>query len=432
VADITQTDAAWSSVLEAYPQILEVTERGGVYEIQASDIKRFREPRLMTKFDTSANLPFSLKRHRLDVLPNSRHSYLIGRFSLYESFPDITNLRPERITLPEFETLRVERLTSEVNAINALKASGALELFLGERRLFETFGGRMGTSDFEFDVDLDDGSLTEVSVHAAQLEIDGGFESESSIVIMEAKNVLHKDFHVRQLYYPYRKYFGSVRKPIRLVFSQYTNLTYYLHEYAFQDFYSYSSIKHLSSRIFTFEDAQISASDLWEAWEKTRIVTDDNRERVRIPFPQADRFEIVLSLLEHIASFDDGMNISEVAEFIGYVPRQANYYPGAGEYLGLFDRSDRGKVKLTQLAKDILTFEHRDRQLAYAQLMFRHEIFHRLFPIAYESGTLPSRSRILEVMRELNVCNVEVSTAPRRASTVLGWLRWLMLLPDEE
>ncbi len=386
----------------------------------------------MTKFDTSANLPPSLKRHHLDVLPNSRHSYLIGRFSLYEPFPDTTDLRPERIVLPEFETLRVERITSEANAINALKASRALESFLGETELFETFNGRMGTNDFVFDVDTNDGASTEVSVHAAQLEIDGGFESKNSVVIMEAKNVLHRDFHIRQLYYPYRKYLDIVHKPIRLVFSQYTNLTYYLHEYEFQDFYSYSSIRHLSSRIFTFEDAQISASDLWAVWENTQAIRDDNRENAHVPFPQADRFEIVLALLEHTASLDDGMNTSEVAEFIGYVPRQANYYPGAGEYLGLFDRSDRGKVRLTQLAKDILTLGHRNRQLAYAQLMFEHEIFHRLFPIAYESGTLPTKEDVLQVMRELNVCNVDVSTAPRRASTVIGWLRWLMLLPDEE
>ena len=167
-------------------------------------------------------------------------------------------------------------------------------------------------------------------------------------------------------------------------------------------------------------------------WENTQAIRDDNRENAHVPFPQADRFEIVLALLEHTASLDDGMNTSEVAEFIGYVPRQANYYPGAGEYLGLFDRSDRGKVRLTQLAKDILTLGHRNRQLAYAQLMFEHEIFHRLFPIAYESGTLPTKEDVLQVMRELNVCNVDVSTAPRRASTVIGWLRWLMLLPDEE
>lgn len=210
MADVTQTDAAWASILEVYPQILEVTERGGTFEIQASEIKQFREPRLMTKFDTSANLPPSLKRHHLDVLPNSRHSYLIGRFSLYEPFPDTTDLRPERIVLSEFETLRVERITSEANAINALKASRTLESFLGETELFETFNGRMGTNDFVFDVDTNDGASTEVSVHAAQLEIDGGFESKNSVVIMEAKNVLHRDFHIRQLYYPYRKYLDIV------------------------------------------------------------------------------------------------------------------------------------------------------------------------------------------------------------------------------
>ena len=38
----------------------------------------------------------------------------------------------------------------------------------------------------------------------AQCEIDGGFENDNDVIIMEAKNVINEDFHVRQLYYPFR------------------------------------------------------------------------------------------------------------------------------------------------------------------------------------------------------------------------------------
>lgn len=433
MADLTKTDKAWADILTAHPEIEAVTASGGIYEIEASEIKRFREPRLMTKFDTSANVPPTLKKLHLDVLPNSRHSYVLGKFNLYKPFPlDMDKKKSAHIALPDFETLRIESLTSESNAINALIVSKTLESFLDESELFETFNGRMGTSDFDFEIDLHDGSLSEIEVHAAQLEIDGGFESDNSVVIMEAKNVLHKDFHVRQLYFPYRKYLEVVHKPIRLVFSQYTNLTYYLHEYEFEDYHSYSSIKHLRTGIYTFEDTAIAASDLIRVWNETLVKTDDNQNESNIPFIQADRFEIVLALLEQAASLEEGMLTSEVADFIGYVPRQADYYPSAGNYLGLFDRTERGRIRLTPLARKILTLGHRNRQLAYARLMFEHEIFHRLFPLTYESGTLPSWQEVLEVMHELNVCNTDSATGRRRAQSVIGWLKWLMLLPEDD
>ena len=64
--------------------------------------------------------------------------------------------------------------------------------------------------------------------------------------------------------------------------------------------------------------------------------------------------------------------------------------------------------------------------------MFEHEIFHRLFPLTYESGTLPSWQEVLEVMHELNVCNTDSATGRRRAQSVIGWLKWLMLLPEDD
>lgn len=426
-----KTDRAWQLILEDNPQILRAIEDDGYYVIEASDIKRYREPRLMTKFDTSVNVAQPLKAHGLDVLPNTRHSYVLGTFNLYEPFPDVSGIRPQPISLPDFETLRIDSLTSEANAINALVASRTLEEFLGEDWLVETFNGRMGTDDFTFDVDIAGGGALTIDVHAAQLEIDGGFESERSVVIMEAKNVIHDDFNIRQLYFPYRKYGNIVTKPIRLVFSQYTNLTYYLHEYEFWDPYNFSTIQHIRTCAYTFEDMSISWSDLYATWESTRVETDDNQTIAPVPFIQADRFDRVLALAERIKAEGGEMLTSDVAEFIGYVPRQAAYYPAAGEYLGLFEREERGHVRLTRMGEMILDLKYRDRQLAYAALMFRHEIFHRLFELAYSSGMLPDKEYVISVMLELNVCN-DGATVRRRASSVIGWLSWIMAIPDDE
>jgi len=405
--------------------------RDGFYVIEARDIKRYREPRLMTKFDTSVNVAKPLRQRGLDVLPNSRHSYVIGSFNLYEPFPDLGSIKPTPIHLPDFETLRVDDLTSESNAINALIVSNTLEDFLGEEWLVETFNGRMGTDNFDFDIATRNNTFLNIDVHSAQLEIDGGFESERSVVIMEAKNVIHDDFNVRQLYFPFRKYLNAVTKPIRLVFSQFTNLTYYLHEYEFWDPQNFSSIRRVTTQAYSFEDMSISWSDLHRTWELTHVETDDNQTNTSLPFIQADRFDRVLALVEHVNDEGGDMPTSDIAEFIGYVPRQANYYPAAGEYLGLLSREHRGHVTLTRIAKEILNLRYRSRQLAYVELMFRHEIFHRLFEVVYKSGTMPAKTDVIAVMLELNVCN-DGATVARRSTSVISWLRWIVSLADDE
>lgn len=432
----TKLDEAWKEILAKYP-IEEKTRQGGLYEIQAKDIKAFREPRLMTKFDTSKSVASPLKELGLDVLPVSRHSYVLGKFNLYEEFPDVTNLKPTSITLPELETLRLENLTSESNAINALLATHALENFLNEEEqgLLETFNERMGAGDFSFDVDLSCCAAKQtINVSKAQIEIDGGFESQRSVCIMEAKNIRHDDFNVRQLYFPYRKYLAMVQKPIRLVFSQYTNLTYYLYEYKFAEPNSFSSIELVNMGAYTFEDCQISEKDIVDVWKNTPVVTDDNQDKQldkKIPFIQADRFDRVISLAERLSSAEDNtLTTEQVTEHMGLVARQAAYYPAAGEYLGLFERS-RNATSLTDTARQILSMNYRERQLAYVSLILRHQIFHDLFGCVVNSGELPDKAYVEEKMVRLNVCN-EGSTAHRRAASVLAWLSWIFALVDDE
>lgn len=47
---------AWKRLLEKYP-IAETVEQKGVYKIKADQIREFREPRLMAKWDSSDALP---------------------------------------------------------------------------------------------------------------------------------------------------------------------------------------------------------------------------------------------------------------------------------------------------------------------------------------------------------------------------------------
>ena len=178
----------------------------GQFHIKSKQIKEFREPRLMAKWDSSESLPKVLKENHINILPNSRSSYVLSDFKLYEKIPNITDNTTDihKVSVPQFETLNIKNITSEANAINLLILSNILDDFLGVENNVQTFNGRMGTGNFNFVVDTKRGVKEKVIVNNAQCEIDAGFENEESVIIMEAKNVIYPDFHIRQLYYPYR------------------------------------------------------------------------------------------------------------------------------------------------------------------------------------------------------------------------------------
>ncbi|WP_288791939.1 type II restriction enzyme [uncultured Corynebacterium sp.] len=441
----SKTNTAWKALLEKYP-IEETVETEGLYDITAAAIKEFREPRLMTKFDTSESVAAPLKERKLNVLPTSRSSYVIGRFNLYQEFPGSSHRTPTAIPLPELETLRIDNLTSESNAINALVVSGALNDFLGEEQgaLIETFNGRMGTGKFDFRVNLHSPTAlgesspleqalnkqVRINVNKAQLEIDGGFESPSSVVIMEAKNVINDDFNVRQLYFPYRLYKSRVHKPIRLVFSQFTNLTYHLYEYTFTDPENFSSIKLLNRKSYSFEDQGITVEDLRSVVRGTLVTTYDTHGSSDIPFIQADRFDRVLSLIEFLSNQPDyEATSSEVTDFMGLVTRQTAYYIAAARYLGVVDRIGSGKYVLNEQGTAILNLGYKQRQLAYVRLLSQHHIFNRLLQTALTSGCVPSIDVITDEMRQHNIC-IEESTINRRAQSVASWIGWVLTLVE--
>lgn len=433
MAEENKTNKAWNGILAAHPEIMETIADGGVYELPASEIKKFREPRLMTKHDTSEGVPQPLKARGINVLPISRRSYVLGDFILHHGFEQVSDTKPVLCSLPDFETLQADNITSEANAINALLAAGILDEFLNtddNDNTVETFNGRMGTGDFDFKVTCTNNNKVRIAVRGAQLEIDGGFENKDSVIIMEAKNILNDDFHVRQLYYPYRKYQALVKKPIRLVFSQYTNMTYYLYEYRFADLEDYNSLELVQSGVYTFENQRITTSDLEDVRKKVRILTSDDKNTTKIPFIQADKFDRIVSLMENMAGVEgNSMTTDEITQFMGTVQRQASYYPAAGEYLGLFDRSTKGRTTLSARAKKVMKLGKRDRQLAFAEYMFEHEIFNKLFQQTYRTGQIPDSNTVISLMRELNVCDAD-STVNRRARTVISWLRWLLSIVD--
>ena len=416
---------AWKAIIEKY-HILEHIEKDGCFPIKASQIKEFREPRLMTKWDSTDALPEVLRKNKINILPDSRSSYVLGDFLLYQEIPPLDEpvTRMEHVELPDYESIDINNISSEANAINVLIISGILNDFLGTGENVSTFNGRMGTGCFTFEVDTHRGIKQKICVNNAQCEIDGGFENEASVVIMEAKNVVHEDFHIRQLYYPYRLWKDKVKKPIRLIFSVYSNRIYRLFEYRFKIPEDYSSIELVKSKNYSLQDTKITKEDLWEGRNHTTTRTDDDMNDTDIPFIQANSMDRIISLLENL--YENPMTGLQIAELMDFEPRQSDYYFNAGRYLGLFEKHADDKqriVSLTPLGEKVFRLNYKKRQLKLVELILEHEIFGAFFDSMILTGQLPDKNKIADEMRRLHVCNE--SQIVRRAGSVSGWLKWM-------
>ena len=81
-------DSAWRQLIAKYHIDREVSEKG-TFLIGADQIKEFREPRLMAKWDSEESLPAILKEKRLNLLPVSRKAYVMSDFALYQKLPPL-------------------------------------------------------------------------------------------------------------------------------------------------------------------------------------------------------------------------------------------------------------------------------------------------------------------------------------------------------
>ncbi|MEE1496517.1 MAG: hypothetical protein UF433_03970 [Clostridium sp.] len=269
--------------------------------------------------------------------------------------------------------------------------------------------------------------MSRIQVNNSQLEIDGGFEGRDSFAILEGKNVVHSNFLVRQLYYPFRLWESRLTKPVRPVFLVCSNQIFRLLEYEFDDPLVYDSIRLVKEQRYSLEDTKITMEDLAGIMRSASV----KPEPEGIPFIQADSFEKVISLIEHLG--EKPLTMAEIAEIFGFQERQSGYYYNACAYLGLAVRK-KGRdgivrAQLTERGISINRMDYKKRQLAYAGQILEHEIFHELFETAVRMGRLPEKLYIQKRMKELRLCGD--SLIGRRASSVAGWLRWLVRLTEQ-
>jgi len=418
-------DAAWENLFAKYDILSEVKNRGK-YEISARQIKEFREPRLMTKFDHMVSLPQLFKDNNLSILPITRGDYVISSFSAYK---ELTNPSAEvqKISIPShLQSLMPQYITSEAIALNCAHACGILDDFLEDEELISTVSGRMSSGMFGFDIQTENG-LTNINVTNSQIEIDAAYEGVNYLSLIEAKKALPDDFLVRQLYYPLRTWNDRVTKPVKSVFLVFSNGTFNLYEYKFENLRNYNSLYLVKQKNYVIA-TEISLCDI------LNLLQGPVMREPEISFPQANSMARIINLIELLA--EKSMTKQEITSNYGFDERQTNYYTDAGRYLNLIEKNSDSNhniiFSLTSVGRHIMQLGYKERQLEIASLILSHKAFRETLEWHLRYGEMPNTHEIVKIMKCSNLYQVEAeSTYIRRASTISGWVNWILSLIEE-
>lgn len=417
-------DEAWEKLFEKY-DILNKINNDGAFKISALQIKEFREPRLMAKFDHMINLPEIFRINKLSILPIKRGDYVIAHFNAYHDF-ETDNTSVKKVALPSYiQSLDIENITSEAVALNCAFATGIMADFLEDEEIMPTVSGRMSSGSFEFTIaDSRIGQKRLIEVSNSQIEIDAAYEGINSLSLFEAKRDLSEDFLIRQLYYPFRTWRERVRKNVRTLFLVYSNGIYRLYEYCFVEPNNYNSLILTKQQYYSVEDTEITVSDIMEILKSIVIVDEPN-----ISFPQADSFARIINLCELLNEQDTNRN--EITERYDFSMRQTYYYTAAARYLGLVNikrtRGESPVYSLTDKGKQLLGLNFKKRQLEYCKLILSHKIFNLVLRKYFDRGIIPSKKEIVKIMKDSGLYRMRSNeTFDRRSTTISCWINWIV------
>ncbi|MCK8826921.1 translation elongation factor [Natroniella acetigena] len=418
-----KVDKKWAEIFADYP-IVEQVEEQGYFTITSSEINKYREARLMTKFDHESNLPYLFSEHNLTILPITRGEYIIGKFDVYEKLNlNYEEITPIEVDFPDWiESVNPKDLYSEAAVLKSALISGIINDLIESEELISTVSGRMSTNNFKFSIRNKEKELYhQIRVENSQCEIDGGYETTDKLILIEAKNSFSEDFLIRQLYYPYRLWNKKIAKEVVPVFMFYSNDIFSFFVYQFKEHNNYNSLELLVQKNYVIKDKSITSRDLEQLFRDVTI-----KPEPEIPFPQADSFNRVLDLVKSL--YEKPLSIEEISTRYDFDKRQAQYYSRAGMYLDLI-KSEDSRLKLSKLGRKIITMRRKKKNLRIVESILEHEIFYKVFKLCLKRSTLISKKDVVDIMlaNKEKLYNISSeSTIRRRAQTVLKWIEWIL------
>lgn len=414
-------DIAWGDLFKEIDLLSDIRKNGIAY-VTADHMKKYREPRLMAKIDTSELLPGVFKSHKLSILPIKNGEYAIFRDPKKHSFfafpDDFDQIKIDQhypsIALDNFDSFTSLENLNESQALDLALMSSIIKTFTNEKKLWLTIRGRQFTRDFTVRIP----SINQViNVSRVQIEIDAGYESENAIYIFEAKIGKRENFNIRQLLFPFLEWKNRTSKPVIPIFLFFTNGFYYLFQFDLQN--SLDASRVIKRACFTL--STIKPIDIGNIMQKAILEMSLVEE---IPFPQANDLDKVIDTVSVVnQGYIDKVSIAEIFEFD---ERQGDYYANAARYLGFLERKDN-EFFLTPQGNKLLEYNSPSQRANYiVEQLARRPVFHQVFQYLLDSNLdfdLVEEINIPQIIE--NNTNLKGSTPERRASTVRQWLRWI-------
>ena len=232
------------------------------------------------------------------------------------------------------------------------------------------------------------------------------------IIIFEAKIGKPDSFNIRQLYYPFRTFYG--KKKIRNFFFYLIpeEKIYLFWEYIFDPYDHFNSLKLIDSRKYKIKLSNpISA----KSYQKIQSIEK------KLNIPQADDIN---KIIEFPLRIFEGYDTSEkMINAFGFVKRQSSYYRQAAELLGLVVL-DRNKYKLTLKGEEFLKLSAEKKSNYVCKLLLEFPIINDIFiQISIDKNKVISRNDIIELLKKKS--HITGSTLKRRTQTIVSWFRWI-------
>jgi len=413
---------AWQRLFAKLP-ILDAVAKDGLCFVSADQLKTYggREPRLMAKIDTLAEVPSILAENGLALFPVRNGHYVLfpdPEQKCFFRFPKDENLPlrsfQSKVDLNQFDTYPSMRLASESQALDFAFISSLLTTFCGDESMRLTMRGRFFSNAFDFLTPI---KPQTIAVDRVQIEIDAGYEGDKGLYLIEAKRGRRDNFHIRQLWYPYLHWAAHTQKPVMPIFFAYSNGQYFLTEMGIGQ--AYGDLHILRNRAYCLEAAPQPEIHFSELLKKIEVGVEPE-----IQFPQANDLDKVVDVV--LATANGPITKTYIAELFDMDERQGDYYGSAGCYLGLLKRQ-HGQYELTETGQNFSTLKTRcERTQAMVWGILRQPCFNQAMKLVMERNFRVEKIFPNEFAHIIAAQGKLSGTTPlRRASTLRAWMVWI-------
>lgn len=392
---------AWENIFEDLHILDEITINK-YYDISADEIKRRdgKEARLMTKVDHREHLPKVMRENGLSILAIKNGLYRIAKT---DPFIDIRREPQCDIKVIEQPTDIISidplNLRSESASLDIAKISNMLSEVFGEETQLTIRGRLRGNLEFNL-------NSIPYNIDGVQIEVDGGYEGQNSINLIEAKIGYRNNINIRQLLYPelyWKNQFRGQRKTVKSFVFYYQDDIFRFIPFKYDG--NIITALHEEEKAFIFN--RTSTFKLSHIEKNKTILVNESA-----PFPQADDFEKIHAIFLNIENDDCPTKVSVIGDFdIELVERQYDYYFNVLRWMNLCEYNN-GCIVLTDKGHHLLSLNIEKRMEEFARIIFSE-------PICYnELKRLPQNEEDFQRYR------IGGSTVGRRLSSIRSWIKY--------